>query len=68
MANNRLYFVVKRTGRKVFIGKYYPSTGWAVRNERLAEELEAAFDEDVMDRPMWDGGAHALEYEVDEED
>lgn len=46
MANNRMYLVNERLGIRVFIGKYYPSTGWQVRNEELEKELDEAFSKD----------------------
>ena len=32
MANNRLYLKSKRTGERVLIAKYYPSTGWYAKS------------------------------------
>lgn len=28
MANNKMFLVNKRTGVKIYLAKYYPSTGW----------------------------------------
>lgn len=28
MANNRMYLLNRRTGTRIYIAKYYPSTGW----------------------------------------
>lgn len=47
MANNRMYLTNKRTGSKVLLAKYYPSTGWYVfdvNGDRIAK-IDAAFDE-----------------------
>lgn len=66
MANNRMYLVNARTGARVYLAKYYPSTGWyCVEPETLAQRLDAAFH----DRPgeMW-GDEWALEYETTTEE
>ena len=81
MANNRLYLRCKRTGEKVMLAKYYPSTGWHVTNNELKPELDAMFHRDDFGENnkqrsrkgyietaiggMWDAGAHELEYEQD---
>ncbi len=64
MANNRLYLTCKRTGEKVMLAKYYPSTGWHVRNDELVEHLNQMFARDTCSGHLWDSGVHALEYEV----
>ena len=28
MANNRMFLVNRKTGAKIYLAKYYPSTGW----------------------------------------
>lgn len=38
-----MYLVNKRTGARVYIAKYYPSTGWYTVIE--SHELDKAFDE-----------------------
>lgn len=46
MANNRMYLKNTRTGQKVYLAKYYPSTGWyVVAEESLNDRLALAFDE-----------------------
>ncbi len=44
MANNRMFLVNNRTGQKVMLAKYYPSTGWYVQNEKIKESLDDAFN------------------------
>lgn len=45
MANNRMYLVNKRTGAKVYLAKYYPSTGWYIPKPGLEQRLADAFDQ-----------------------
>lgn len=42
MANNRMFLVNRRTGAKVMIAKYYPSTGWFAY-DGLTEKVNQAF-------------------------
>ena len=78
MANNRLYLKCKRTGERVMLAKYYPSTGWYVDNKTLIQDLDEMLQRDafggldwmraqvegvIPEGGMWDGGAHELEYE-----
>jgi len=44
MANNLMYLVNKRTGTRIIIAKFYPSTGWYTA-EAIKKTLDAAFDE-----------------------
>ena len=44
MANNRMWLVNTRTGKKIQIAKYYPSTGWFC-GETLGERLNQWFDD-----------------------
>ena len=41
MANNRMWLVHERTGAKVLLAKYYPSTGWYICNDNA---VDAAFE------------------------
>ena len=43
MANNRMYLINKRTQARVFLAKYYPSTGWFT-TDGLELKLNKAFD------------------------
>lgn len=43
MANNRMYLVNERTGTRVYLAKYYPSTGWYPPDD-VAQRLTDAFD------------------------
>lgn len=45
MANNRMWVVNRKTGAKVLLAKYYPSTGWCVFYQDLADKLDALFHE-----------------------
>lgn len=44
MANNRMFLVNKRTGTRVYLAKYYPSTGWYTDQEDLSAKLNMEFD------------------------
>jgi hypothetical protein len=44
MANNRMYLVNKRTATRIYLAKYYPSTGWYAP-EGVEERLSKGFDE-----------------------
>ena len=75
MANNRLYLKCKRTGAQVLVAKYYPSSGWGVKDpDTLGQRLNEMFngddgighDPDAIARiGMWDNGAHELVYEME---
>jgi hypothetical protein len=67
MANNRLYLVNKRLNERVFIGKYYPSTGWEIYHADFHQRLQAAFDKD-QDASMWSKADWELEYETTKEE
>lgn len=43
MANNRMYLVNRKTGAKIYLAKYYPSTGW-YSGEGLTERLNDGFN------------------------
>lgn len=43
MANNRMYLVNERTGTRVYLAKYYPSTGWYASQD-LLRDINEAFD------------------------
>lgn len=44
MANNRMYLKNTRTGKRIYLAKYYPSTGWYPVIDSK-EDLEFKFDE-----------------------
>lgn len=44
MANNRMYLVNKRTGTRIYLAKYYPSSGWYPPTD-IEERLSKGFDE-----------------------
>jgi len=43
MANNRMYLVNKTTGVRIYLAKYYPSTGWYAPRG-IESDMNAAFD------------------------
>lgn len=44
MANNRMFLVNESLGLKVLLGKYYPSTGWYVADEKtLSARINMGF-------------------------
>ena len=66
MANNRMWLVNARTGQRLNLAKYYPSTGWYT-NQTKVQEFWAAFAPDgVCDGPgtMY-GDEWRLEYDVE---
>lgn len=65
MANNRMYLVNKKTGHRITIAKYYPSTGWYVFHDDLHAQLDAEFSghSEVSDVGNMDW---ELEYEMRE--
>lgn len=46
MANNRMFLVNDRLGVRVFLAKYYPSTGWYSPAPDIAGALSKAFEAD----------------------
>jgi hypothetical protein len=44
MANNRMFLVNKRTGTRISLAKYYPSTGWYM-TEGMMEAINQKFDD-----------------------
>lgn len=52
MANNRMWLTNDRLGVKVYLGKYYPGTGWYTDNSTIAAELDAGFDKDSIRSPF----------------
>jgi hypothetical protein len=68
MANNLMYLANKRTGAKVCLAKYYPSTGWYVHaEESLVAKLEEAFDgSKAVPAGMYGGNDWVIEYEQDD--
>lgn len=67
MANNNMYLVNTRTGHRVKLAKYYPSTGWYVPYPRtLTSQLTMSFD-DAGEPPELNHGTGewVLEYEIE---
>ena len=44
MANNRMFLVNRKTGAKIMLAKYYPSTGWFAY-DGLTDRVNKVFDE-----------------------
>ena len=63
MANNRMYLVNKHSGEKIYLAKYYPSTGWYT-TPGLVERMDAVFDKHLTRSNL--GLDWILEYEDDE--
>jgi len=53
MANNRMYLVHGKTGNKIMLAKYYPTTGWYVKNEGLAGDLNKFFNRADFGKDEW---------------
>jgi hypothetical protein len=64
MANNRMWLTHKPTGERVLLAKYYPSTGWYVRDDDLVDRLTKLFDGNEH-RTVWGDTGYELEYESD---
>ena len=43
MADNRLYIRHKPTGKLVYIGKYYVSTGWYTQQDDISRRLDLLY-------------------------
>jgi hypothetical protein len=68
MANNRMYLKNRRTGAKVLLAKYYPSTGWYAfhapdRGVDLISKLDETFDTNEPETTMWGDNDWLIEYE-----
>jgi hypothetical protein len=62
MANNRMFLVNKRTGHRLLIAKYYPSTGWSPKQD--IEPMLTNFFDCNDDVPSMGGDTdYAIEYE-----
>lgn len=55
----------KGTGKEVFLGKYYPSTGWGMW--AMPETLDAFFSE-TSDGSQWGNTDYVIVTETDEPD
>lgn len=53
MANNRMYIFNKRTKQKIFVAKYYPSTGWYVDSDDLVNKLNGEFNLASFGQENW---------------
>jgi len=53
VANNRMFLTNGKV--KIFIAKYYPSTGWYTKNDGLISEIDKAFNDDDFGR-SWKKG------------
>lgn len=62
MANNRMWLVNDRLGKRVLLAKYYPSTGWYMVDSAGAD-LTAA-DETDNAVSQWGPVDWRLEYEM----
>lgn len=64
MANNRMWLVNKRTGQRLNLAKYYPSTGWYTNQTKIQAFWEAFNPRSKPDGPgtMY-GDEWALEYD-----
>jgi len=63
MANNRMWLTNKRTGAKVLLAKYYPSTGWYVFHDDLVAKLNALFDANDPAPTMWGDNDWTVKFE-----
>ncbi len=67
MANNRMWFVNEKSGKKVMLAKYYPSTGWYIFYEDLLERLDKMFDEEKR-VSLFGPTPFVIKYETQEEE
>lgn len=47
MANNRMFLVHKERGQRIYLAKYYPSTGWLARDD-IQKTMEEAFFQEAF--------------------
>jgi hypothetical protein len=68
MANNRMYLTNKRTGDKVCLAKYYPSTGWYALDDNgtsknLVQRMNEAMTAAEPETTAWGDNDWVVEYE-----
>lgn len=63
MANNRMWLTNKRTGAKVLLAKYYPSTGWYPYHDDIHDKLMKLFESNEPPASPWGDNDWTLEYE-----
>jgi hypothetical protein len=64
MANNRMYLRNKRTGAKLLLARYYPSTGWNNYYGLIfGDRLDALFKDKEPDPTQWGDNDWEIEYE-----
>ena len=62
MANNRMYLVNKNSGEKIYLAKYYPSTGWYSLPD-IENQMDLVFEKNMTGSNL--GLDWILEYEDD---
>lgn len=61
MADNRMYLVNQRSGKRYYLGKYYAGEGWSAH-----EDIKTSIDNAFREHPshtMW-GCEWSIEYET----
>lgn len=66
VSNNRMWLTNKLTGQQVLLAKYYPSTGWYVFHDDIAQRLDKLFDTDPTPPSMYGNTLWAIQYEQEE--
>lgn len=64
MANNRMYLVNQNTGIKIYLAKYYPSSGWCLK-DNIQNELENGFHKSDIRYAAMYGDNWQIEYEIE---
>lgn len=66
MSNNRLFLKNPKTGQKVLLAKYYPSTGWYAKMDcqKLHDLLCPEDRSETDDHDLFGKNPFVLEYEV----
>lgn len=54
VANNRMFLVHPESGEKIYLAKYYPSTGWYV--DTSIEAINKAFNRSDFGSDDWPNG------------
>lgn len=67
MANNRMWLVNKRTGARLLLAKYYPSTRWSVFYSDLTDRISRFFRENELLPTQWGDNDYEVQYEMNKD-
>jgi|WetSurMetagenome_2_1015567.scaffolds.fasta_scaffold1693188_1 hypothetical protein len=64
MSNNRMFLENTKTGKKLLIAKYYPSTGWYSVKENLnSDKIDSLFDSNSSNPSQWGDNDWIISYD-----